>query len=240
MDEMTVKIEQLKSLRAQTRRWRLAGIVSILCVVLGCLLYVRHRTLALVNDGPAHDQFVAQLKTGLARDAVPEVKRLTVKTLDRLGPAMQKELERVEKRTPQLTARVEAEMNQLRENLPVRAERALKPTIGHALEGRLASWRVQYPSLTLEQLTEASGRLGNEANERMANVAATVMLPYEGALEKIVDDLALIRKLEAGHDDVDTWDLAVVSLGLMHEELAKLNPETRRLFAASVTPKEKK
>ena len=129
-------------------------------------------------------------------------------------------------------------MSLLRQHLPEIAERALKPSLDRALAHQLAGWRKQYPTLTTEQLAEASDRLVNEAHDRMANVAAAVILPYETSLERIVDDLGEIRKLEAGHDEIDPWDLAVVSLGLLHEELVKLNPQTRQMFVASLDKKE--
>jgi hypothetical protein len=238
MDNMQTKIHRLQALQMQIRRWRIAGAVIILVVVASCLRHVRQEVLALVNEGPTHDQFMTQLKKGLANDAVPEVKHVASLTLDRLGPILQKELTKLEGRVPEFTARAEKEIDLLRVHLPERAEKALQPTIGKALEHRLAKWRVEYPTLTNEQLTAAAGRLTNEAHNRMANIAAAVMLPYEGSLEKIVVDLGTIRKLEAGHDDIDPWDLAVVSLGLLHEELVKVTPQTRQLFVASLDKKE--
>jgi hypothetical protein len=193
--------------------------------------------LALVNDGPTHERFVAQLKNGLARDVVPEAKQLTAKTLNRLGPAMEKEIDKIEKRIPEVEARAEREMSLLRQNLPARAEQALKPTLGKALESRLVVWKKQYPNLTADQLANASERLVNEAHDRMANVAAVVILPYENSFEKIVADLGEIRKLEAGHPEVDPWDLAVVSIGLLHEQLTKINPQTRQTLVAALNNK---
>ncbi|MEI6085227.1 MAG: hypothetical protein WCS70_13130 [Verrucomicrobiota bacterium] len=235
---MQTKIEKLQALQVQIRRWRLGGVVTILVIVASCLWHVRQQSLALLNEGPTHDKFMTALKNGLANDAVPEVKKLTAHTLDRLGPILQKEMVKIERRMPEFTARAEKEMDLLRQHLPERAERALKPSIGKAMENRLAKWRVEYPNLTADQLSEAAGRLTAEAHNRMANVASAVMLPYEDSLEKMVADLAEIRHLEAGHDDVDPWDLAVVSLGLLHEELVKLTPQTRQLFVASLDKKE--
>ena len=129
-------------------------------------------------------------------------------------------------------------MNLLREHLPERAEIALKPTIGVALDHQLAKWHTEYPNLSSDQVAAATTRLTNEAHDRMANIASAVLIPYEETLEKMTDDLSTIRKLEAGHDDVDPWDLAVVSLGLMHEELVKLSPQTRQMFVTSLDKQE--
>jgi hypothetical protein len=240
MDEMQAKIEKLEALQAQIRHWRIGGVATILVVVGCCLWHVREQTVSLFNDGPRHDLFMAELKSGLVRDAVPEAKKITAKTIDRLGPILQKELVTLERRMPEFTKRAEEQMNLLREELPERAERAMKPTVGKALEKQLAAWHKQYPKLTPEQLESASTRLANEVDDRMANVAAQMIVPVDASVEAMIDDLGEIRKLEAGHDEIDTWDLAVVSLGLVHEELAKLDPQTRRLFVASLDKKETK
>ncbi|MCG3148333.1 MAG: hypothetical protein PCFJNLEI_01776 [Verrucomicrobiae bacterium] len=240
MDDMQAKIAQYKALQTQTRRWRFGGVVAILLVVGGCMWHVRTRALALVDNGPTHDRFVADLKKGLTHDVVPVAQRLTMETLNRLGPAVQKEMEKLETRLPEITDRAEKEMALLRKNLPERAEKALKPTFGKALDSRLAVWKKQYPDLTAEQLSAASGRLVNEVHDRMANVASVVVLPYESSFEKITAHLDEIRRLEAGHPEVDPWDLAIVSVGLLHEQLMKYNPQARQLFVASLDKQEVK
>lgn len=238
MDDMQKKIETLKALQQETRWCRTGGVITILVVIGLCLWHVREHTLALVNEGATHDQFMAQLKTGLVRDAVPEARKIGVKTLDRLGPVLQKELVKIELRVPEFTRRAEEQMSLLREHLPERAQKALQPSLGVALDHEMTKWKKQYPNLTPDQLTEASQRLTKEIDERMANVAAAVILPYDNSLEQMVGDLAEIRKLEKGHDEIDSWDLAVVSLGLLHEELVKIDPHTRQMFVASLDKKE--
>lgn len=230
MNEMESKIGELDRLQRQIRRWRMGGVLAVLAVVVGCLLHVRSKAEALVQEGPTRDVFLREFKNGVTRDALPEAKTLAVKTMDKLGPALQHEVVKMEQRIPEFTRRAEAEVDLLRRNLPQRMEHALQPTIGRVLERRVADWQKQYPNLTAEQLAQASGRLANEANERMVNVAASVMVPFEGSWGLILEDLATIRKLEAGHEDVDSWDLALVSVGLLHNELVKLSPEARRLL----------
>ena len=101
MDDMRTKIEKLQALQKQIRRWRTGGMVTMLVVIAGCLWYVRQQSLALLNEGPTHDQFMTALKNGLANDAVPEVKKLTAQTLDQLGPVLQKQLAKLETRVPE-------------------------------------------------------------------------------------------------------------------------------------------
>jgi hypothetical protein len=237
MEDIQGKIHRLQAARTQIRWWQLGGVMTILVIVAGSLWHVRAQTLALVNDGPSHDVFMSQLKGGLARDLVPEAKKLTAKTINRLGPALQKEVNKIEQRLPEIANRAEKEMSLLRENLPLRAERALKPTFGKALNAQLVRWQKQYPNLTADDLARATERLSKEVENRTANVAAEVMLPYESCFEKIVEDLAEIRKLEAGGAEIDSWDLAVVSIGLAHDELSKLNLQTRQVILAGVNPK---
>lgn len=214
--------------------------LAILAVVAGCLWHVWNQAGALVNPGPSHDKFMTELKGGLSRDAIPEVKKLSMQAMERLGPAVQKEVAKIELRMPELAARAEQEFSLLRDHLPERAERALKPSIGRLLDRRLAEWQKQYPGLTADQLAEASTRLINETQSRMANIASIVILPYESTFEKVVADLGEIRRLEAGHEEVDPWDLAVVSIGILHEELAKHNPPTHSSLIASTATKEVK
>lgn len=233
MNEIEIKIAEVQRLQRQIRRWRLAGVLVVLAVAFGCLLHVRGQAETLVSPGPKHEVFLSELKEGLARDVLPETRLLAGQTLERLGPALQTELVRMEQRIPELTERAEAEMDLLRKNLRDRLERALQPTVGRVLERRVAAWQKQYPNLTADQLAEAAQRLGNEVNDRVANVASSIMVPFEGTWGKILEDLERIRKLEAGQDEIDSWDLALVSIGLVHQELVKLSPEARQLLAGA-------
>jgi len=240
MEEIQTKIDRLCELQKQIRHWRLGGVIGILVAAACCLWHTRTQALALVDDGPTHDRFLSEYKTGLVRDLVPEAKKLTAHTVNRLAPALEQEMDKIERRIPEIEMCAEKEMKLLRENLPERAARAFKPTLGKAIEKHVVLWKKQYPNLTSDQLDNVSRRLTKEVQDRMANIASLVVLPYESSYESIVNDLGEISKLERGQPETDPWDLAVIALGLMQEELEKISPQTRQTLMVTLNNKESK
>ncbi len=61
-DEVTRDIEQLESLRAQTRSWRTAAALSVIIIVVGCLMTIVNSVKNLAAPGPIREQFIAEFQ----------------------------------------------------------------------------------------------------------------------------------------------------------------------------------
>ena len=55
------KIEELNVARSQRRKWIAGTSFCALAITTVCLLIIRHATLSLLQDGPTHDEFVAEM-----------------------------------------------------------------------------------------------------------------------------------------------------------------------------------
>jgi hypothetical protein len=64
-------IEEVKALRLQRRWWRSATGACVICITVTCLLNLRNSANQLLEDGPAHDEFVSQLNLQLTGHILP-------------------------------------------------------------------------------------------------------------------------------------------------------------------------
>lgn len=220
------KIEQLNKLLSDIRNWRIATAVASL-VIVSMFLYVLHDSASrLFNEGPAHDEFVAELGSGLAREVGPQVVDITTQTLRELAPRVKAEVMQLQLRTPEIGKSLQAELELFQANVPARAEKVLHNTIGKMIKEREATIRSLYADISPEKSERAVNVLVAEGQRRAGNITAIVVAPYEETLHKIVADLSTIRETEAvaSSGKPASEDMAALLNRLLEQELAALRP----------------
>jgi hypothetical protein len=73
VQETKKKIEELNSVRSRRRKWLAGASLCALGVMTVCLLIVRNATVSLLQDGPMHDEFVADLTRQITKQILPQM-----------------------------------------------------------------------------------------------------------------------------------------------------------------------
>src|SRR5471030_1795375 len=72
VQEITKKIKELNVLRSRRRKWLAGTSLCALGITAACLLITRNAAMSLLQDGPTHDEFVADLTRQFARQVLPQ------------------------------------------------------------------------------------------------------------------------------------------------------------------------
>lgn len=64
---------ELHALRSRQRKWLAITIFCALSITIVCLVVTRNAAVSLLQDGPAHDEFVADLTHQIARQVLPQM-----------------------------------------------------------------------------------------------------------------------------------------------------------------------
>jgi hypothetical protein len=71
VQEVKKKIEELNLVRSRRRKWLAGASLCALSIMTVCLLTVRSAAVSLLQDGPPHDEFVADLTREIAMQILP-------------------------------------------------------------------------------------------------------------------------------------------------------------------------
>lgn len=214
------KIEQVNASRRQTRNWRIGAAVATLAITGVCLLSLRNAGVALVREGPTHDEFVVEFRNGLTHEVTPQLKTIASRTWKEVVPLVRTEIVKLELRTPEMTEGVRREVETLRNDLESRTDSVLRGTVTESLKQRQATIQKLYADITPEKTEKIKALLLAEGERRVGNLTEVVVTPYEKTLAKIVTDLSTIRETEtvAAGNQPTSRELAAVLLQLANEQ----------------------
>ena len=220
MQTIDHKIERLNALRQQIRKWRVGTAIATFAVTGVCLLILQGAAVGLFQKGPAHDEFVAEFKSGLVREVVPQARTITQQTWKELAPKVRTEVVMLELRSPEMAEGVRREVETLQNNLQSRTESVLRDTVVEAVKARQATIQRLYADVTPEKTERIAALLLTEGQRRVGHLTEVVVAPYEQALQKMVADLGRIRETEpvAGNGHPTSDDVAAVLFKLAEEQ----------------------
>ena len=220
-EEVQKQIQELSELRASAKRWQIGTtllIVVILCLGVGSML---KSVYDLTQSGPVQDQFMTELKSGLNKQVVPEIKTITERTLNDVKRDVEKELAKVNKRAPEVMQAFNKEVQTLQAHLPQRGEKILEATLGKELKSREAKIKTMFPNVKEEQVATLVNNLVNESHASMENLSATLFGPHIKALAGITANLDTIKRTEklSPDEDIATWETALGVLDILRDDL---------------------
>lgn len=220
-EEVQKQIQELSELRASAKRWQIGTtllIVVILCLGVGSML---KSVYDLTQSGPVQDQFMTELKSGLNKQVVPEIKTITERTLNDVKRDVEKELAKVNKRAPEVMQAFNKEVQTLQAHLPQRGEKILEATLGKELKSREAKIKTMFPNVKEEQVATLVNNLVNESHASMENLSATLFGPHIKALSGITANLDTIKRTEklSPDEDIATWETALGVLDILRDDL---------------------
>src|SRR5580704_16611584 len=73
VQEIKKKIEELNVARSRRRKWLAGTSLCGLGITIACLLITRSAAMSLLQDGPTHDEFVADLTRQVTKSVLPQM-----------------------------------------------------------------------------------------------------------------------------------------------------------------------
>jgi hypothetical protein len=73
VQEIKKKIEELHAMRSRRRKWLAGTSLCALGITIACLLTARNAVVSLLQDGPTHDEFVADLTRQFTKQVLPQM-----------------------------------------------------------------------------------------------------------------------------------------------------------------------
>jgi hypothetical protein len=207
VQEIEKRIAELNVVRSRRRKWHAGTSLCALGITTVCLLFTRNAAMSLLQDGPAHDEFVADLTRQITREVLPQMDGLGIQasygTLPLPDPA-----------------------------LPI-VHHHTSPTGGGTGEVHGPSSRMsQSPSTIGEEKTNA-GVCGaaDDPQKPLGRFRERTVSEYQTTVTKIIDDLAAIRGREGNgaHAGLSAGAVASLFVSRVQEGLPQPPLEDYRL-----------
>lgn len=224
-EEVANQIKELESLRSQLRLWRTVIPLATVAIVSYGVFALYRSAENLVVEGPPREEFIAAFTDGLKREVQPTVERVAQQTFSETKRAVEKELARLNDRTPEMAGALKKEVETLIHNIPRRGEKVLQASFGTMLKKREADIRKTYPDVTEQKVASLVLGLTDMAHQRLDHVTHQLFLPHLTSLSNIMEDIAHIQRTETvtGQEDQASWDMALLVFDLIRDEFAELH-----------------
>lgn len=224
-EEVSAQLRELKSLRAQLRLWRtVVPLISVGVVTLGVFSLYRSAE-SLVSEGPPREEFIAAFTDGLKREVQPTVEKVAQQTFSETKRAVEKEMVRLNERTPEMAGALKKEVEALIQNVPRRGEKVLQASFGAMLKKREAEIRKQYPDVTEQKVATLVLGLTELTQQRLDHVTHQLFSPHLESLGNIMEDVARIQRTEnpGPNAELASWDMALLVFDLIRDEFGELH-----------------
>lgn len=211
-DNVKNQIQELDQLERQTLRFRRLTIVALVAIVLAGTSAMINSVYTLALDGPKQDAFVKNLSANLQKDVLPVVQKITSSSVARIKPAVDREVDRINARAPEIAGVALKELDALGNELPARAEKVLDETVGSTLHGREVRLRKMYPKSYDAKISDLVDNLNAEAQAQIAETSGKIFNPHLNSISGILTSLDKIQKTETLADQKDIGSMQVAYL----------------------------
>ena len=224
-DTVQNQIRQLESLRAQRRWWQTGYTLALFLIAVFSIFSLRSAIYGLLTEGETQKSFVTNLSKRLNDKAAPQIQEMASQTLREIDFGA--EVQKLNKRTPELTQATLKEIQTLGDNLPKHGKEILDTTLVAAVKGREQKIRTMYPDVTPEQLKTMVDTLSTQAQEQAISVSDSLFGPHQKALNNIIADLNRIESADGAQakGEVPSWEMALMIFDIAREDLKKLEPK---------------
>jgi len=218
------QIQELESLKRQTRRFNLCITLALAVVVLVGVGAIISSFYNLTISGPKQNEFLKQLSRRLQVEVLPMARKLADPSIKRLKPAVEAELQRLDARAPEVANAAIRELNTLGTNLPVQAGIILDQTVGKELQLREARLRKMFPGVTDRQVATLLDSIHIEAQDQLLKTGEKLFNPHLNSIQKILADLEKIEKTEAVNtkQEINPWQVAFLFMDVFTQEFKDL------------------
>ena len=224
-EETSRQIAELLSLRAQLRRWRLGITLAVTVIVVGGIWSIYDAGNSLAREGPEQEELVAEFTKGLNSEVVPLVEKVALQTFHATRIGVEKELAKLDQRTPELALALRKEIEALVRNVPHRGEKVLQASFGAMLKKREAAIRKSYPDVTEQRVASLVVTLVDVTEEQVDHMINHLFTPHLESINSVLDNMAHIQKTETLRPDEElaSWDMALLVFDLIRDEFGELH-----------------
>jgi hypothetical protein len=225
-EEAKQLIQELEQLRRQTRRFRLLTIIALLVIVITGVSAIIESVYGLALAGPRQEAFVNHLSADLKDNLLPIVQKIAGRSVERLKPAVEKELKGANGRAPEVADVALRELGEMGGELTVQAGKILDQTITGTLQRREGKLRQMYPDVYDKQINTLLNNLALEAQDQLAQSGENMFNPHLNSIQSILANLDKIQKTEpvAASQNVDSWQVAFMFMDVLVHEFKDLGP----------------
>ena len=183
-EEVASQIKELDSLRSQLRLWRTVIPLATIAIVSYGVFALYRSAENLVVEGPPREEFIAAFTDGLKREVQPTVEKVAQQTFSETKRAVEKELSRLNDRTPEMAGALKKEVETLIHNIPRRGEKVLQASFGTMLRKREADIRKTYPDVTEQKVASLVLGLTDMAHQRLDHLTHQFLLDDSQAVHR--------------------------------------------------------
>jgi hypothetical protein len=193
VQEIKKKIEELNVARWRRRKWLAGTSFCVLGITLVSLLIVRNAAMSLLQDGPTHDEFVADLTHQVTRQVLPQMDESGIQASFGTLP--------------------------LPDAISPNHDRTSVASAGVNGAYRSSFQRKESPS-TLDTEKANIGICGaaDDPQKPLGRFREQTVTEYQATVTKIINDLATIRGREGNANHAGLSAIAVASLFVSHVE----------------------
>lgn len=240
-DEIQQHIDELTRLRSQARNWRLATVLGILVIVIGCVTLILSSMYSLAKPGPKQDELKKELEARFNQDIKPELERIAKDTLNDVKRDVEKELQKVNSRSPELIEAFNNQLVTLQQTLPQRGEKVLQDTFGKEFRSRKPKLEKMFPGVTEEKIQRLVDNVIDESHASMDHLSQVLFGQHLKAMNGIFEHIDTIKKTEpvAADEEIASWETALMVFDIVREELRafETSGDTNAPSSVAVTKK---
>jgi hypothetical protein len=224
-EEVNQHIQELEQLRIQTRRFRLLTMIALVVIVVAGVSAIINSVYSLALAGPKQNAFINHLGTNLQNNVLPVVEKIAGRSMERLKPAVDVELKKLNARAPEIADAALKELDILGNELPVHAETILDQTVGVALQQREDKLRKMYPGVYDKQIAALLENLKAEAQDQLAKSGEKIFSPHLNSIHSILANLEKIQKDRTIDEkrEIDSWQVAFLFIDVFAHEFEDLS-----------------
>jgi len=240
-DEVQKQVQELESLRSQTRVWRTGSVLAIILIVVICVWRLIDGVTGLASPGPRQEAFLGDVTSSLKTNVVPGIQKIATQAIYDIKPLVEREIQKLNDRAPDIAAALKKEIELLTHNLPNRGEKVLDQTFGVMLKKREEKIRKLNPTVTEDRVASLVHNLVAEAHDQIEHVSDRLFAPHILSLNNILENVTEIQRTEKidATEEFPKWEMASLIIDLLHDEFKELS-SVEEPSTAAVPAKEPK
>jgi hypothetical protein len=225
-EEAKQLIHELEKLQRQTHRFRLLTIIALLAIVITGVSAIIESVYSLTLAGPRQEVFISNLNTNLQQELLPIIQKIAGRSVERLKPAIEMELKEINGRAPEVADVALNELDQMGNELTIRAGKVLDQTINGTLQRRESKLRNMFPGVYDKQIDTLLNNMALETGDQLAQSGENIFNPHLNSIQSILASLEKIQKSEPidASKDVDAWQVAYMFMDVFVHEFKELAP----------------
>jgi hypothetical protein len=223
-EEIQQKINELESVRSETRLWRWGASIAITIGVVWCVWSLGSSVRNLFVPGPVQDQFGSTLAAGLKRDVLPDVQSIATQALTESKPQIEVSFAQLNGKVPELTSTTMKQFDLLQTNIPQIGDKVLSASYGTMLTAKEAKLKEMFPEATDANISALVTNMTAEGTQQILASNKTLFSKHMAAMNGIETDLTKIQATEVVSPDQDkaNWEMALLVVDGFHDDLSSL------------------